>query len=76
MAIRDGAMSHLPAPEAADEAGGAATDTQTLAVYVGELILGVRQLIAKEEHRDLNFLDYLLAMAGSEAETLSRHVYH
>jgi hypothetical protein len=62
----------LPTVEAATEPG----KTVELAIYVGELLKGVRQLTRQAGRKDLAFLDYLLAMAEEESGCLAAHVYH
>ena len=53
-----------------------ANPTIELATYVGELLRGVRQLTRQSGHKDLAFLDYLLAMAEEESGCLAANVYH
>ena len=50
--------------------------TVELAIYVGELLKGVRQLTRQTEQKDLAFLDYLLAMAEEESGCLAANIYH
>ena len=50
--------------------------TVEIALYVADMIRGMRQMTKQSEQKDLAFLDYLLATVQDEALTLSSRVYH
>lgn len=50
--------------------------TIEIAGYVADTLKGIRRLTKRTGSRDLAFLDYLLALAEQEAESLASNVYH
>lgn len=50
--------------------------TPDVASYVAEMLDGLRVLTGEPGRKDLQFLDYLLALAANEATTLASHNYH
>ena len=47
-----------------------------VASYVCDYVRGIRALTRDARQRDVRFLDYLLAMAETEAEKLAGSTYH
>jgi hypothetical protein len=50
--------------------------TRDVATYALSLVRGLRQLTRQADSKDLEFLNYLLAIAEDEAANLSSRVYH
>lgn len=58
------------------EHGVSPPGTVEIAGYVSDTVKGIRRLTKRTGSRDLAFLDYLLALAEQEAESLASNVYH
>ena len=56
--------------------GSEANFVREMAEYVSDITRGVRRLTTNSRHRDLLFLDYLLAIVEDEAAKLTAHSYH
>lgn len=50
--------------------------TPEIAGYVTDSLKGIRRLTKRTGRKDLAFLDYLLALAEQEADSLASNVYH
>ena len=51
-------------------------ETIDVASYIASIIKGIRGLTRRPTHKDLNFLDQLLAIAEEEASILASRIYH
>lgn len=51
-------------------------DTIEVATYIADMLKGMRHLAKRAGSTDLNFLNYLLAMAEDEASKLAANAYH
>jgi hypothetical protein len=50
--------------------------TVEIAGYVADSLKGIRRLTKRTGRKDVAFLDYLLALAEQEADSLASNVYH
>jgi hypothetical protein len=50
--------------------------TPEIAGYVTDSLKGIRRLTKRTGRKDIAFLDYLLALAEQEADSLASNVYH
>jgi hypothetical protein len=50
--------------------------TAEIAGFVADSLKGIRRLTKRTGRKDLAFLDYLLALAEQEADSMASNVYH
>lgn len=68
-------VSHNADSVVAHDGNPSSVPTTDVASYIAEMIHGLREL-TDGRSKDLQFLDYLLALAEDEAETLAAHSFH